>query len=488
MLNRLPLVLAGLALGGSISAQVGGVELAGHGAPIGLSADGRIVAFWNHSTDKAHLWNAVDGFQEVAQGAFDVRGLSGDGRSLVGTIPDPLGTDSSYAGRWDAVNGWVSMYAPPGTPGCSATSFSNGLALDYSGGAGTITVRYDCYQSCAGFWVDLGVGNPAGYIELDPNTGPWDASGDSRATCISGNASTTGGWFADHTTGRAQPTVWLGPQQFVLAPGESGSVHAINHDGTVAVGQVSGDAFRWVFGEGLENFQLVTPSTWANDEAKAVGVSADGRTVLGEHGFDPFGGLNAAWIWTPETGAQRIDDLLAAEGVSLPGVTTLYNAYQLSADGRHATLGAQKAGGGVETYLVTLPTGRPVLETDLSEISTGAGGTQTMSLDAGVANAGNLYVLTGSASGTWPGFESEGLHLPLNIDAYTHFTLGYANVAIPGSIAFLDGAGRSGALFGLLPGSDPSLAGIHLWHAYAVFDPSLQPVGISNATFLRVTP
>ena len=42
-----------------------------------------------------------------------------------------------------------------------------------------------------------------------------------------------------------------------------------------------------------------------------------------------------------------------------------------------------------------------------------------MSLEAGGGSAGNVYLLLGSSTGTFPGFVFDGVHIPLVFDSYT---------------------------------------------------------------------
>ena len=114
------------------------------------------------------------------------------------------------------------------------------------------------------------------------------------------------------------------------------------------------------------------------------------------------------------------------------------------------------------------------LTVDVTEIPLSAGGTQNFALDAGATWAGEIYLLVGSVTGTSPGLTSNGVNLPLNYDVYTQFTLDLANLWIQNSVGFLDGAGAGSASLTLGAGFDPTLAGLHLDHAYVLID--LNPI------------
>ena len=90
---------------------------------------------------------------------------------------------------------------------------------------------------------------------------------------------------------------------------------------------------------------------------------------------------------------------------------------------------------------------RPVLSTTNSE-------TQQQSLNAGVAHAGAPYVVLGTVSGTKPGVRIGSVHVPLNLDGYTSFTLAFPNSPIlPGSVGVLDAKGQAKARFQAFPPS-----------------------------------
>jgi lamin tail-like protein len=111
------------------------------------------------------------------------------------------------------------------------------------------------------------------------------------------------------------------------------------------------------------------------------------------------------------------------------------------------------------------------------------GGTQTLDLNAGPAFAGALYIVLGSVTGTSPGFPAGGYTLPLNYDGYFLFTLLNPNTGLlSSSLGFLGGAGTAQTTFNIPPGTDASLAGLGVNHAYGIVDPvSGAVLGVSNA-------
>lgn len=129
------------------------------------------------------------------------------------------------------------------------------------------------------------------------------------------------------------------------------------------------------------------------------------------------------------------------------------------------------------------------LSVDVDQISLGAGGTQTMTLDAGAAYGGDFYFVAGTLSGTSPGTPFGGVLIPLNYDIYTGITLSKPNqLPLVNTFALLDGAGLGSAKFdapaGLL---GPGLAGVTLHHAYVVLGPGTISF-VSNPMPLNLMP
>jgi hypothetical protein len=126
-------------------------------------------------------------------------------------------------------------------------------------------------------------------------------------------------------------------------------------------------------------------------------------------------------------------------------------------------------------------------------VSVSAGGFQTMDLDAGVANAGNPYLLVGSLSGTNPGLPLDNFVLPLNVDSYFLYTLNNPNVPpLTGSFGVLDPQGKAQAFFSLPPAANPNLVGLTVNHAAAVIGFVPPPIPgitfVSNAVSLQFQP
>ena len=128
-----------------------------------------------------------------------------------------------------------------------------------------------------------------------------------------------------------------------------------------------------------------------------------------------------------------------------------------------------------------------LLSADTATVSASTGGSQTFSLHAGSAHAGEAYFLAGSLSGSTPGFLFGGVTVPLNLDSYTLTTVISPNQPpLANSFGILDAAGQATASFTLGLGH-ASLVGLNLQHAFVTLDPvSSGPSNVSNAIPLTI--
>jgi len=132
------------------------------------------------------------------------------------------------------------------------------------------------------------------------------------------------------------------------------------------------------------------------------------------------------------------------------------------------------------------------LSGDLASISVSSGGSQLLSLDGGIFEAGQSYLLMGSTSGDAPGIPYGPWLVPLNPGPYFLRTLVSPNTPpLAGSFGSLDGSGLASAGFSIPAGSDPALAGLRVHHAFVVVDLApLPPVIrlVSNAIPVDLIP
>ncbi len=124
------------------------------------------------------------------------------------------------------------------------------------------------------------------------------------------------------------------------------------------------------------------------------------------------------------------------------------------------------------------------------QISLSSGGVHSFTLDSGAGAAGDLYLIVGSASGTLPGVLVDGLLLPLNVDAYTTWTIVNANGQnLPNSGGVLGTQGAGVAALQVPAATNPALGGLTLWHSYVVLPSSPGRVSdVSNASSVILVP
>ncbi|QDU86524.1 hypothetical protein Pla163_36750 [Planctomycetes bacterium Pla163] len=122
---------------------------------------------------------------------------------------------------------------------------------------------------------------------------------------------------------------------------------------------------------------------------------------------------------------------------------------------------------------------------DRSFVSSSDGGVQRLSIRAGAANAGRVYLVVGSTSGFAPGISG----VPVNFDAYTLATATSPNTApLTQSLGLLDARGRAQATF-TLPAPSPAFVGTTFTHACLVLDPLTGATTlISNPETLTILP
>jgi hypothetical protein len=131
---------------------------------------------------------------------------------------------------------------------------------------------------------------------------------------------------------------------------------------------------------------------------------------------------------------------------------------------------------------------------DRLQVSVSQGGSQRLHIELGRNMAYRLYWVLGSTAGTDPGINLLGIRVPLNYDGMG----GYMNKTtyrpnedeLQNTLGFLDGNGSADAVLTIPPGSDPSLAGTVINHAFVIFvaTKSAIPVWSSNSVSLELVP
>lgn len=125
---------------------------------------------------------------------------------------------------------------------------------------------------------------------------------------------------------------------------------------------------------------------------------------------------------------------------------------------------------------------------DAEELSARGGGTVSFDLIAGRPAAGLPYLLLGSASGTAPGFQLGGLHVPLNPDFLLAASAqGAGSGMFVNTFGVLGPLGRGAAALALPGGAVPVAGrGLDLDFAFVVASPSWTVLHASNPVPLRL--
>lgn len=131
----------------------------------------------------------------------------------------------------------------------------------------------------------------------------------------------------------------------------------------------------------------------------------------------------------------------------------------------------------------------PSMTQSAKSVSLANGGAVNLEVSVGPQHAGAWRLVLGSVSGSSPGLQIAGLHLPLNVDAYFLHTLQTPNTPpLVRNLAPLSSQGAGAARFALPPGSQASLAGLELTHAALVFDASFAPTLVTNPVSFELQP
>jgi hypothetical protein len=123
---------------------------------------------------------------------------------------------------------------------------------------------------------------------------------------------------------------------------------------------------------------------------------------------------------------------------------------------------------------------------DVHEIRITTGGTQRLTVNAGKAHKNLRYWIFGSVTGTTPGVNLLGVHIPLNPDLYTDIAMVHVNTtAFTKFMGTLDANGLATASFNV-PANVQAPSGFTFHHAYVVYDASGKLYMASNAVPLRL--
>jgi len=169
------------------------------------------------------------------------------------------------------------------------------------------------------------------------------AGSDSRANGANHDGSVMAGWVADSIDGHWRATVWANGTKTILTTSAGVTqCEMVSLDGSVVGGSDYDDATHlgvaalWKWNGSIWTRTLIgsLPGTFSYyGGASALGMSANGLTVVGSNRYDSFG-TRTGFIWTAATGMIEINQFLAENDVTVPADFQIALLRGISANGR----------------------------------------------------------------------------------------------------------------------------------------------------------
>ncbi len=283
--------------------------------PTAVSSDGAWIT--GAAPSGAFRWSAASGISTITNfGGSGTPDIASGGNRVALSLLDLSGNE--LAAVWTP-SGTTFI---PGLGGQSGTSIGSAWAANSDAsvvvGLGWInagTAHAFKWTQSSGISLDLGA--------LGGNS--------SRANGVSDDGTVVTGWDED-PTGFRRPCFWSGGTETLidLNPGEA---DALTPNGSVITGISNGDLMRWT-SAGMVTLGKLPNSDPFSDEATGLAISADGNTIVGSNGNGFFGTPFRAFIWRPGAGMVEVKQLLVALGATTAANYDLSSAVGVSADGR----------------------------------------------------------------------------------------------------------------------------------------------------------
>ncbi len=279
--------------------------------PTALSADGTVVAGTHFGGSIGYYWTSTMGVQsligQTGPPAFRPGGTSADGSVIVGTLYPDQSADG-HAFRWDSQSGAFALNPPE-----ILTSYANATNLDGSVIVGTFHLQ-NAFR-----WTQGSGMQALGAL-------PESLHAYSEAYGVSHDGSVIVG-TSDDEIGYGRAVAWVGGSIVELpTPSELersvATVVTMTSGGPIIAGYDGQHAVRWT-PSGVDVLGL--------GDAFPTGISADGNVIVGnwsswyKQGEFLLGG--SGFIWTPSSGMVDLSTYL---GTGRP----LNNIVGVSADGR----------------------------------------------------------------------------------------------------------------------------------------------------------
>lgn len=299
-----------------------------------ISDDGSVVAGTHGNDSIFFTWTDTGGRHDLGA-AIGIStkscGISGNGRVVIGQA----GGSEGDAFWWSQTDGYHLLG--------NLRGYANSAARDASFDGSVIVGD-----------ADNGSGFTPQAFRWTQSGGMYGLGAGTSARAVSGDGSTIVG-----STGPSGNRPWrwtdIGGSQFLPAfdGTAAGVATAINHDGSIIVGQsgVGDRTTMWVNGVPTD---LTYGFTVRN--LSPTGVSDDGSILVGV--LYQFGLPGVAGVWTPGSGMTTLATYLTARGVTIPVGVGLKSCAAVSADGR-SFVGYTQGTSGVQGFFATIDTSCP---------------------------------------------------------------------------------------------------------------------------------
>lgn len=218
----------------------------------------------------------------------------------------------------------------------------------------------------------------------------------------------------------------------------------------------------------------------------AVGAPAEAAIPARSGYLRVFSSGTGAVLFTSADGPGTEGDAFGFSIVDLGDIAPLDGVSDLLVgaprdDNAGADAGSAKIVSGAPLSLPTLTSAQTV-------ISLSAGGSVTLEMTTDPADAGKFHWMFGSVTGTTGMLCLNGISVPLAFDAYTQQRLRTPLAApISNGLGVIAGT-QTLATFNVNPGTDPSLAGLVVYHASVVTDTAFNCEKATNPVALTLVP
>lgn len=473
-------VLALVGGSGLALAQSTFVDLGAGRAASGVSADGTVVA----GTDATQyfVWTPSGGVVNIGGASPSIANVGGqakvsnDGGRVGGTLLN-VSTGKYEVGYYDGSTGsWTAL---GGIGGSSGTSTSSGWNIS---GDGRAVVGLG--------WVNAGTAHAIRWMQggILADLGSTVAGRSTRANGTNASGSVIAGW-QDATSGFRQGAVWIDGVQTVITNGGGSPVSEaqdVSDVGNWVIGNGSSasgnQAWRWSPGTGLQNLGALNPS-WTG---YATGVSDDGKTIVGfERAFGQPALFGLGFIWRQGVGLTDLKTYLISKGVPVPAAWTLALPLGISADGR--TIVGQGRNGNIASGFVAHIDDCAGSTASYGAGLAGSGNYVPYMAVNGCPAVGTAFTLDiTSVRGAASGMMFVGLTQTAVPLLGGQFLVGSLVLSLPIAVGGTPGANAAGGLSLPVTLTDPALTGLTITLQSAFFD-SGAVLGVSLTNGVTMT-